>query len=264
GPAALAYLWDRLDSKLDEEYPGTTIFSTNREVDAFNWARLNELSSKWCSDTAVRWGRERPEWKNIPDTLDLRPGAVVMVLANKPTQDHDTFEYVNGDLGTFLGDIEVERENPWTGKMMHRRGAGVKLQRGGKVVIDRISRENAVPVDEERRKWLWDYEPDKLRPAPWLDRTKDSFAEKKSWTWEALGGISYLPLRVAYASTVHKSQGLTLDTVQVDLRHSFLEQPGMLYVALSRVRSLEGLRMVGDARLFVARCRFNKKVKRWI
>lgn len=76
-----------------------------------------------------------------------------------------------------------------------------------------------------------------IRPETWELRDGD---KKRA-------GITQLPLRLAWAITIHKSQGMTLDAARIDLRRAFVE--GMGYVALSRVKRLDALTLLGINRM---------------
>jgi ATP-dependent DNA helicase PIF1 len=71
---------------------------------------------------------------------------------------------------------------------------------------------------------------------------------------EGGGTVRAIPLILAYAITIHKSQGQTIDYLDVDLRKlGTWREPGLVYTALSRARSAEGLRVRGfDAAMVVS------------
>lgn len=241
--AALTSTGVQFTNTLDLAFNGTTIMSKNDEVDRYNWTILHRLSAPSFTVNSKRWiteGFNAPsEWKLIPPALELKVGAYVMILANAPASD---FSYANGDCGWVV-------EKPKTSGAIK-----VRLARNDTVVeVTAINRHRTESdydgtVDEDATtlpRW----------GIPYFDKLSEKFV---------LGTVRYLPIRLAYASTVHKSQGLTLDRVQLDIRNAFFGNPAMAYVALSRCRTAEGLRIVGTEKLLAQRCAIDPKVRPWV
>ena len=250
GPAVdiLDTLGVQWHSQRDLDYVGTTIVPKNDMVNRHNQTVLDLLPGKSQSIPSRRWGQQRREWGfnerthewGIPPAVELKRGAYVMILANRRSEDE--FIYVNGDCGTVV-DI-----NPVT------KCAAVRLVRTGEVVtVDPVVRSvrsyDSAPDDAPS---LSDDDPN-WYPAPHTRKNK---------YW--VGQLEYTPLRLAYATTIHKSQGLSLDRIQVDFRDRFFANPAFLYVALSRVKTFPGLRLVGDRDRFISTCKSEWKVRDWL
>lgn len=82
-------------------------------------------------------------------------------------------------------------------------------------------------------------EPYKLKREIWENKRYVVNAATKEQQEEVLGTFEQYPIKLAWAITVHKSQGLTFSKAIIDVGQAFA--PGQVYVALSRLRSLDGL-----------------------
>ncbi len=255
GLAGLQKLGVRFSRETDEEFLGTTLRAKNDEVDRYNQARLLKLEGKAYAAKSYRWGvpkvfdpganRQPGDWKMIPEAFQFKVGALCMILAN----DLPSFSFVNGDLGV----IEGMAENRFQ----------IRLRRNDKIVqIGRIIR-------RVETKHL----PDEFDEKECLKLGRDEAMEKRlpylrpvakgTPRW-VLGEIEYFPLRLAWATTVHKSQSLSLPEVQIDMRSHFIASPGMMYVAVSRCRTPEGLRLIGEPELLVEKCNTHERVKEYL
>jgi ATP-dependent DNA helicase PIF1 len=241
-------------------FKGTTILSKNDQVDNFNYSKLLDVKGSAFSLKTLTWGDTSGEWKNIPQTLQLKEGALVMILAN----DSPMFSYVNGDCGyvqskgedgtiyvKLLRNESIVGIRPIT-RYAVSRGKSIEEKGLDKLVYD-IDTEHLYCEDD-----CGQDEP-KKRYSAW---GKPSY-NCPNGTWNT-GAIKYYPLRLCYATTIHKSQGLTLDTCQIDFRDPFFSNPSMGYVALSRCRTPQGLVLVGDPNKLADRIKCDPKVQRWL
>lgn len=260
----LSELGVRFSASANNCFTGTTILSKNDQVDNFNYSALLDLPGEAYGLRSTTWGDVSSEWKNIPDLLKLKDGAYVMILSNDASSGE--FNYANGDCG-YIQSKDIDG-TIWVKLVRNEKLVGIRPITRYKSVsshdFEKNSTKYAVPGDGWVPRHIYctndcGLDEPGLRYGPWGEYTYNCNRD----TWN-VGAIKYYPLRLAYATTVHKSQGLTLDRCQIDVRDRFFGSPSMAYVALSRVRTPEGLSIVGDPGKLAERIRLEPKVKRWL
>lgn len=174
---------------------------------------------------------------------------IVLTTHNYKADNINFNELANIDDTVFSFDATVkgdfpERNYPADARLELKKGAKVMFIKNdnetprrfynGKIgivaKIDRNSIEVQCPGDDE---------PIQVSPMLWENINYTVNKDTAQLEENTVGSFSQIPLRLAWAITIHKSQGLTFDKVVVDAGASFA--PGQVYVALSRCRTLEGL-----------------------
>lgn len=194
-----------MQRKIAPQYEPIKLCTTNFEAQRINTAARAKLQTKAYTFFSIVSGKFPDSEYPTESQLELMQGARVMVLCNKRLPDQ-TFLHANGDLGIVMSiDSNCSRVT-------------VKLDKNGKVIT--------------------------LEPYSWC-KTKyklqrNATTGQDELTQEIIGTFTQIPLRLAYAITIHKSQGLTMDNVDLKLGNGCFAH-GQLYTALSRCKSLNGL-----------------------
>jgi ATP-dependent exoDNAse (exonuclease V) alpha subunit len=176
----------------------------NAEAERINKLRLDQLPGEPCHFQGVLRGEVSAHVVPTSVDLHLKEQAQVMFVNNDSEGN-----WVNGTLGRV---VEIEE--------------GETDEEPPEILVER---EDGLLVD--------------VRPYTWEVIRFFYDQQERQMHSEAIGTFTQYPLRLAWAVTIHKSQGKTFDRVIVDLGRGTFTY-GQLYVALSRCTSMEGLVLI--------------------
>lgn len=202
---------------------------------------------------AVRLGRCPEEVANQLINTASRKIDRDGILATRLCTHKDDVEFTNekrlqrlpGEMLTF----EAVDSDPMLGEMLNAQcpaGQKLQLKKGAQVMLTKNLDVQRGMVNGARGVVIG-FEPgNKPMPQVRFMCGVTETIKPERWLVKALGGNyltrQQLPLKLAWAISIHKSQGMTLDCVEISLARVF--ESGQAYVALSRARSLEGLRVM--------------------
>lgn len=273
-------------NEVEMNFEGVTLYPSNREADSYNRFRISQLVSRGNNEitfTNMRWGQQLGEWKKVPKEDTVCENCYVMILYN----DVPEMKFANGSTG-FIEKVDgdpMKFGSEFVIRLSDRNGS-----KGMTVKIPRVIRQNRVshnnnvfgdrPETPDYEEWLDRGKPNTtyrlyLQNLTFKERTNagwgNHYWDHESQEW-VIGELIYFPFRASYATTIHKSQGLTLPKVQVCFSNAildssgrpFMEMPGMSYVALSRIRDPLGMRIVGSPSRVERMTNVSRRVIQWI
>jgi ATP-dependent DNA helicase PIF1 len=222
----------------DDGLDATELFPTRQEVDRANDMRLRALPSEPrrfdADDSGDPQIRDRLlENMMAPKTIELKKGAQVMCIKNMDES------LVNGSLGKVRGFMSEAVFEQWTNGL----GGGNDAD---EFEVDPSSRKKIKSfIREGALKDMKEYPLVQFTCSDGSHRTM--LVQPEEWKVELPNGEvqakrSTLPLILAWALSIHKAQGQTLERVKVDLGKVF--EKGQAYVALSRATTQAGLQVL--------------------
>jgi ATP-dependent DNA helicase PIF1 len=230
-----------------DQLEATELFPTRAEVDAANVARMQNLQGELriyeardggaISDKAFR--DKLLANCMAAETISLKKGAQVMLIKNMDDG------LVNGSLGKVLGfmsetTFESYQRNEEEYYATQPQNDDEDEERGKPELSDRKLKIRELASGSAQVYPV-------VRFALADGTTRDLLCQRESWKIELPSGEvqasrSQIPLILAWALSIHKAQGQTLERVKVDLGRVF--EKGQAYVALSRATSMNGLQVL--------------------
>ena len=238
-----------LSRPLDEDsiYPSfaaTELFSTRAEVDAANGSRMHQLQGTPIVFEARDGGTivDKTQRDRLlancmaPEVLELKKGAQVMLIKNIDEM------LVNGSLGRirgFMNEAQFDSYNadPDEFEMLQMAEDDAGLSK------EQMKKRRLMHINAGSSSQAWPL----VRFTLSDGNTRDLLCNRETWKIELPNGEvqasrAQVPLILAWALSIHKAQGQTLEKVKVDLGKVF--EKGQAYVALSRATTMKGLQVL--------------------